>query len=220
MKKLTFLFFIALTPYFSFAQCEKCDTTVYDYCYFNAEIDGLCAGFKAESSEFTLFSGKKSKVIPVVKNDSVGYYVSLTKNKALKISALELLFIQQALTDWRSAERDLGMEFTASGLGVKIIQQGDGEQPKVGQKVKVHYKGTLEDGTVFDNSYDRGQPIDFPLGQGRVIKGWDEGIALLNVGTKALFKIPSELGYGARGAGGVIPPNATLYFEVELVGIE
>ena len=86
--------------------------------------------------------------------------------------------------------------------------------------MSVHYSGYLVDGTMFDSSYNRGEPISFPLGQGRVIKGWDEGISLLKVGDKAKFIIPSELAYGDRGAGGVIPPGATLIFEVELVDIK
>lgn len=106
---------------------------------------------------------------------------------------------------------------TASGLDIEILEKGDGPKPSVGDTVHVHYTGTLENGTKFDSSHDRGQPIAFPLGQGRVIKGWDEGIALLNKGAKARLTIPPELGYGAQGAGGVIPPNTTLIFEVELV---
>ena len=90
----------------------------------------------------------------------------------------------------------------------------------MGSNVSVHYSGFLLDGTKFDSSYDRGQPITFPIGQGRVIPGWDEGIALLKVGSKARFIIPPNLAYGERGAGGVIPPNATLIFEVELVDIK
>jgi FKBP-type peptidyl-prolyl cis-trans isomerase len=86
--------------------------------------------------------------------------------------------------------------------------------------VSVHYKGQLVDGTVFDSSYKRNQPIEFPIGTGQVIPGWDEGIALLKVGDKARFVIPSELAYGNQGAGGVIPPGATLIFDVELVGIQ
>ena len=107
-----------------------------------------------------------------------------------------------------------------SGLQYIIFEQGEGVKPTAGQQVSVHYKGMLEDGTVFDNSYDRGEPIVFPVGTGRVIKGWDEGIMLLNVGTKAQLIIPSELGYGERGAGAVIPPNATLIFDVELVAVQ
>ncbi|MAV64968.1 MAG: peptidylprolyl isomerase [Candidatus Marinimicrobia bacterium] len=109
---------------------------------------------------------------------------------------------------------------TDSGLMYKIIKQGNGSKPKSGQTVSVHYAGYLINGQKFDSSYDRNQPIDFPIGSGRVIKGWDEGIMLLNVGTKAKLIIPPNLGYGAQGAGGVIPPNATLIFDVELISVK
>jgi len=101
-----------------------------------------------------------------------------------------------------------------------MIKEGQGAQASAGKTVSVHYTGKLADGTQFDSSYDRNAPIDFPLGEGRVIPGWDEGIALLKVGGKATFIIPPHLAYGERGAGGVIPPNATLIFEVELMGIK
>ncbi len=109
---------------------------------------------------------------------------------------------------------------TASGLQYTEIVAGTGEAPKPGDIVSVHYTGTLTNGVVFDSSYGRGQPIQFPLGQGRVIAGWDEGIGLMKTGGKARLTIPPALGYGAQGAGGVIPPNATLIFDVELVGIQ
>jgi peptidylprolyl isomerase len=108
---------------------------------------------------------------------------------------------------------------TPSGLGYVEIEKGDGPAPQTGDVVAVHYTGTLEDGTEFDSSYGRGEPFAFPLGQGFVIPGWDEGIALMNVGGKARLIIPPELGYGDAGAGGVIPPGATLIFDVELVDI-
>jgi peptidylprolyl isomerase len=108
---------------------------------------------------------------------------------------------------------------TASGLQYIIVEEGTGPSPEPGDLVQVHYTGLLEDGTTFDSSYDRGEPIQFPLGQGIVIPGWDEGITLLKVGGKGKLIIPPELAYGEAGAGGVIPPNATLYFEVELVDI-
>tara|TARA_R110000868_G_scaffold83058_6_gene234734 strand:- start:36407 stop:37339 length:933 start_codon:yes stop_codon:yes gene_type:complete len=107
---------------------------------------------------------------------------------------------------------------TKSGLRYQIIQKGDGKKAEKGKMVSVHYKGQLADGTVFDSSYKRHEPIDFEVGVGQVISGWDEGILLLKVGDKARFVIPSELGYGSAGAGGVIPPNATLIFDVELMG--
>lgn len=108
---------------------------------------------------------------------------------------------------------------TDSGLQYVVIAEGDGAQPQAGQRVFVHYVGTLEDGTKFDSSRDRGRPFDFTIGQGQVIKGWDEGVGDMQVGDRRKLIIPPELGYGARGAGGVIPPNATLIFDVELLRI-
>ena len=111
-------------------------------------------------------------------------------------------------------------QLTASGLRITDIEVGDGAEATAGQTVVVHYRGTLEDGTQFDASYDRGKPFSFPLGAGRVIKGWDEGVQGMKVGGKRKLVIPPDLGYGARGAGGVIPPNATLIFDVELLDIK
>ena len=113
-----------------------------------------------------------------------------------------------------------GFDETDSGLRYKILQKGDGKSAEKGNMVSVHYKGQLADGTVFDSSYKRNQPLDFQVGVGQVIPGWDEGICLLNVGDKARLVIPSDLGYGSAGAGGVIPPNATLIFDVELMGVK
>jgi peptidylprolyl isomerase len=109
---------------------------------------------------------------------------------------------------------------TPSGLKYADIVEGTGESPRAGQSVTVHYTGTLEDGTKFDSSLDRGQPFTFQIGVGRVIKGWDEGVMSMKVGGKRKLIIPAHLGYGARGAGGVIPPNATLLFEVELISVK
>jgi len=113
-----------------------------------------------------------------------------------------------------------GFQKTNSGLRYQMLQKGDGKQAEKGKGVSVHYKGSLPDGTVFDSSYQRKQPIDFTLGVGQVISGWDEGIQLLKVGDKARFVIPSDLAYGSQGAGGVIPPNAILIFDVELMDVK
>jgi peptidylprolyl isomerase len=108
---------------------------------------------------------------------------------------------------------------TPSGLKYIDIKEGDGATPTTGQTVEVHYTGTLEDGTKFDSSRDRNRPFKFKLGVGQVIKGWDEGLSTMKVGGRRQLIIPPDLGYGTRGAGGVIPPNATLIFDVELLRI-
>ncbi|HVF85033.1 MAG TPA: FKBP-type peptidyl-prolyl cis-trans isomerase [Abditibacteriaceae bacterium] len=112
-----------------------------------------------------------------------------------------------------------GKTMNATKLEIEDLQVGDGPEAKKGDNVTVHYRGTLTDGTKFDASYDRGQPFPFQLGGGQVIKGWDQGVAGMKVGGKRKLTIPPDLGYGARGAGGVIPPNATLIFEVELLEV-
>jgi len=109
---------------------------------------------------------------------------------------------------------------TDSGLEYIELEAGTGTQAEAGKTVSVHYTGKFQDGRIFDSSVSRGEPIAFKLGVGQVIKGWDEGIALMKVGGKAQLIIPSNLAYGERGAGGVIPPNATLVFDVELVDVK
>ena len=108
---------------------------------------------------------------------------------------------------------------TPSGLQYEELAIGEGDLAEAGKTVDVHYTGWLTDGFKFDSSVDRGQPFNFQLGAGHVIRGWDEGVAGMRVGGKRKLTIPSELGYGPRGAGGVIPPNATLVFDVELLGV-
>ncbi len=127
----------------------------------------------------------------------------------------EVKIAAEPLTNMSDSE----IKETGTGLKYKVIVAGTGASPKAGQTVVVHYTGTLEDGTKFDSSRDRNDPFKFKLGAGQVIKGWDEGLALMRVGDRYTLIIPPDLGYGARGAGGVIPANATLIFDVELLRI-
>ncbi|MCB0594713.1 MAG: FKBP-type peptidyl-prolyl cis-trans isomerase [Phaeodactylibacter sp.] len=133
--------------------------------------------------------------------------------------AVALDTILQSLIDEYKPGTPKELKETDSGLEYLILEEGAGEKPQAGQQVKVHYRGVLMDGTTFDSSLSRGEPIDFPLGQGAVIPGWDEGIALLQPGGKAILVIPPDLAYGQRGAPPVIPPNADLAFYVELVEV-
>jgi peptidylprolyl isomerase len=111
------------------------------------------------------------------------------------------------------------LQTTPSGLKYKILKEGTGKTPQRGQTATVHYTGSLENGTKFDSSRDRHSPFQFQVGVGQVIKGWDEGLMLMKEGERRLLVIPPELGYGAQGVGGVIPPNATLIFDVELLKV-
>lgn len=150
------------------------------------------------------------------KFNSVKIFKEFTDSKAKRIAEAKKRE-EEAL-----AKETIGFTKTDSGLLYKITKKADGggKAAEKGKTVSVHYKGMLMDGTVFDSSFKRNQPIDFPLGVGQVIAGWDEGIQLLTVGDQATLIIPSHLGYGASGAGGVIPPNATLKFDVELVNVK
>ncbi len=148
----------------------------------------------------------------------------LMKLQEQKQAAMKKKRDSQQVTNKKEGEKFLaanknkkGVITTPSGLQYEVIKEGDGPKPTAADNVKVHYKGTLLDGEVFDSSYDRGEPISFPLNG--VIPGWTEGLQLMKVGSKYRFFIPSNLAYGERGAGAVIGPNATLIFEVELLGI-
>ncbi|MEX6625963.1 peptidylprolyl isomerase [Tenacibaculum salmonis] len=167
----------------------------------------------------------------IAQNDTMDIEIIRVGETAEKFNAVEAFRTFEGAREKREADaiakqKELldsvakGYDETPSGLRYKILQNGDGKQATKGANVSVHYKGQLLDGTVFDSSYKRKQPIDFAVGVGQVIAGWDEGILLLKVGDKARFVIPSNLAYGKAGAGGVIPANATLIFDVELMAIK
>lgn len=171
-------------------------------------IVGVCvillivsAIFSGDNPEAIASQLQKNSVTISQKNSA--QLIALNPNKEQEIMSLNL---ENAVT-------------TNSGLKYIDIKKGDGESPKKGQKVTVHYTGTLENGKKFDSSRDRGQPFSFTIGVGQVIKGWDEGVGTMKAGGRRTLIIPSELGYGSSGAGGVIPPNATLIFDVELLAI-
>ncbi len=201
------------------AQCEKCGMLPaenYHFCFTDDGFDGICAQFGVDQESFRIQSGKKPREIPLSNLTGIEYLISISNNSKLKITPFEILFIQKGLVAWKVEQRKYGHSYTMSGLGYRIISEGSGEKPASGETVNVHYTGYLENGTKFDSSYDRDKPFSFTLGGGKVIKGWDEGIPLLSKGTKAILRIPPDLGYGARAVGS-IPPNSTLYFEIELL---
>jgi FKBP-type peptidyl-prolyl cis-trans isomerase FkpA len=143
------------------------------------------------------------------------YRFSKTSVAALLIVGATPVMAQDATL--AAAAKESGAKVTASGLVIRMTKEGSGTQPTAASTVKVHYKGTFPDGKEFDSSYKRGEPIEFPLTG--VIKCWTEGVALMKTGGAAKLTCPSSIAYGARGAGNVIPPNATLVFEVELLGV-
>lgn len=177
-----------------------------DQAAFNAAVDDVLTGssLKLEAAESTKIKQdffRKKQEMKMAERKAAG-----AENKAKGEAFLA-----------ENAKKD-GVKVTPSGLQYEVLQQGHGAKPKLTDTVKVHYQGTLIDGTEFDSSYKRGKPISFPLNG--VIKGWTEGVALMSVGSKYKFYIPSDLAYGERGAGAKITPDSTLIFTVELLGIE
>jgi len=183
--------------------------TVFGHVQSGQEVvDSITQGDKIESLEIVRL-GNEAEIW-----DALSAFQNFEKSKEERIKKER---------EAQAAELDkvaAGFDETESGLRYKMIQKGSGSKAEKGQKVSVHYEGSLLSGQVFDSSYKRNQPIDFQLGVGQVIPGWDEGIELLKVGDKARFVIPSDLAYGSAGAGGVIPPNATLIFDVELMDVK
>ncbi len=183
--------------------------TVFGYVYEGQDVvDAIAQGDVMEKVEI-IRKGKEAEDFNAVESFRIFEGAKAIREAAAKKEQEDLM-----------KELAEGFEKTASGLRYKIIQQGEGKKPNKGDVVLVHYTGMFPDGKVFDSSIKRKTPIDFPVGKGHVIAGWDEGIMLLEEGAKARFVIPPQLAYGSAGAGGVIPPNATLVFDVELVEVK
>ncbi len=193
---------------------------------------GDSATFKISAADFFLFTAGMMEVPPFVKEDAeMVFNIKLLQAMDEEAYFLEeqRMMEEQMAADLLRAEQeeDLMLEYlaaegitvgpTASGLYFIETEKGDGPKVESGDMVSVHYEGRLIDGTVFDSSYDRGEPLEFAVGEGWVIPGWDEGISMMHVGGKATLVIPSHLGYGDRGAGPMIPAYSTLVFEVEVV---
>jgi FKBP-type peptidyl-prolyl cis-trans isomerase len=222
------LFVFALTVLFAgsyaLAQCDQCPSDPGmkpDYCYTDAGFAGRCVQFSAASDICFYFPSAKAKSplkVKVISEISQATLAETAKGNP-SLDGMDMAFLVGSFLKWKSAKMDIGFTFLPSGLGYKVIQEGTGKLPESGKKVKVHYKGYLPDGTKFDSSFDRNEPIEITLGVGQVIKGWDEGIGLFKVGSKGVLKIPANLGYGSRGVGS-IPANATLFFDIEVVSAE
>jgi FKBP-type peptidyl-prolyl cis-trans isomerase FkpA len=188
---------------------------------------GDSAEFYLDAESFFLKTAGFREIPEFAKDsDKIRFNVRIEKSQSQQEMQDEMIAEMERMREEESGliaeyveTNDYDAEPTPSGMYVVVTEKGSGPKPKPGETVKVHYTGKLLNGTVFDSSVTRGQPFEFPLGQGRVIRGWDEGIAMLNVGSKATLIIPSELGYGERGAGRDIPPFAPLVFEVELLDI-
>lgn len=169
----------------------------------------------------TIAQGDKIENIEIIKvGDDAEKFNAIEAFRTFEGSRAKRIAEEKEKQEKILSDASKGFDKTDSGLRYKITEKGNGKNATKGAMVSVHYKGQLLDGTVFDSSYKRNEPIEFAIGVGQVIPGWDEGIQLLQVGDKARMVIPSELAYGSRGAGGVIPPNAPLIFDVELMNVK
>lgn len=244
--RLAMLFcFAALSISGTFAQCESCTTApgfIPDYCHTVEELPGYCAQFQLGSDHF-YFQNKAGKTpvkLTMPTQTDLASLLTFFETKAFKFKkATDILFVLSAMENWNKASGTIVADRAAkevfskedlaaktytetfdSGLKIEVLHQGEGPKPEKGQNVSVHYRGYTLDGKIFDESFKRGQPITFPVGMGRVIKGWDQGIMQLNLGTRALLYLPASIAYGDRGAGADIPPGATLVFDVVLTKIQ
>ena len=234
MRKIVLTLFCCLIGYIATAQCDRCGQNIVftpDFCYTNPLFPNTCAQFAFDREMFFFRKGAEQKIITLGVPD-MAYFLSLAKDTSLQLTSEDMIFLMEASQVWNVRKTQMAIErgkdlpiekggytLQLSGLGMKMVHRTNGEQAQAGKMVEVHYRGLLRDGTEFDSSFKRGRPIAFPLGYGRVIRGWDEAIAKLKVGEAAWIEVPPTLGYGDKSVGS-IPANSTLYFYVVLVNIK
>ena len=226
-------------PFWLSGQCIGCKLVpaeLIDFCFEDAACPGRCLQFVQDSPTFYYQDNHRKKgnpmklVLPTdLASPTTAYLLALDPDATLKLEGADLLLIEHGIVQWRQLEAirkwdisiiNSGLSLLASGLAYKPIAQGNGKYPVKGKRITVHYTGYLENGKIVDSSFDKKHSFQFTLGNGEVIKGWDEGFSIMTVGSRYLLRIPPALGYGAAGAGGDIPPNATLYFDVQLISAE
>lgn len=240
MKKglLTLIFALA-GSFWLYGQCEGCKQVMgesIDFCYVEAVIPNRCVQFVQDGAHFYYQDNNRKKGaqmhLPLPKGSeapSTAYLLGLDPDNKLKLTAADLLLIAHGIEQWRQLEAirkwqlqmvNSGLNLLPSGLAYKPLLVGNGKFPEKGKRLTLHFTGYLESGKIFESSLDKKQSFQFTLGKGEVIKGWDEGFAIMTVGSRYLLRIPPALAYGAAGAGAAIPPNATLYFDVQLISAE
>lgn len=239
MTQRFLLSILGLFTYFAVqAQCDPCSPVpgeTIDFCYTDTEMPDRCAQFSFDAATFQYEnpSRKKNPVltlpVPATEDPATTVYLTqLAVDKKLKLSTSDIIFIERALErradwmaikSWNKEQVNQGFTIAPSGLAYKVLTEGNGLQAFKGKRVSVHYTGYLLDGKKFDSSRDRGKEFQFTLGAGQVIQGWDEGVAMMKVGSRYLFRLPPDLAYGDRGFPGAIPPKSTLYFDVQLIDV-
>ncbi len=241
MRKGLLTLVLALAgPFCMQAQCDGCKPIageLVDFCFQEDGLANRCVQFTEDSNSFYYQDNNRKKAVPMkfalpadLGKCSTTYLLGLDPEQKLRLAGADLLLIEHGIALWRQMEGirkwdmsviNAGFSIMESGLAYKPLVIGTGRLPEKGKRVNVHYTGYLESGKKFDSSLDKKQSYQFALGLGQVIKGWDEGISIMTVGSRYLLKVPPALGYGQAGAGGgLIPPNATLYFDVRLISTD